>query len=402
MAFIGTTRFSIYDPKSLVWKSTSTFNSATEYLNYLYAAERIEPRLRILSKFSIPLIAAAAEKHPIRHLIRYSTEMPEEYIEQLKELSNQYDFIVLEPHSEGRSNLNPYKIGDEISGGSKTYGIYRLDDDDLLTSDFFDQTARYVSPAFAGMKVSLASGVTGLYDGVKFSTFRHCYRPKIAIGLLGIYTTDGNGKFISPPDSPHHIADKFGSVVLNSERPSYFWTRHVGQDTTFDAADKNSEIIRELNTFEPLPPSWNVEELFPTMRGSIKTRGCRQRLDGNTSINSGDFVKVSPVKGHFTLRIDASFDKEVGPNSALIKFKIKNTVNDKLLEPSETTVPGLSISHYPSIGYFLYLKTTEGRTTQEVNINLSGDLAIEEIGIQPFGIRARPIEVHSLEIITDE
>lgn len=402
MAFIGTTRFSIYDPSSLVWKSTSGFNSPKEYLDYLYAPERLEPRLRILTKFSMPLIAAAAEKHPIRHLIRYSTEMPEKYIEQLTELSNQYDFIVLEPHSEGKSSLNPYKIGEELSGGSKTYGIYRLDDDDLLTSDFFDQTIRYVSPAFAGMKVSLASGITGLYDGEKFSTFRYCYRPKIAIGLLGIYTTDSTGKFISPPDSPHHIADRFGSVILNSERPSYFWTRHVGQDTTFDATDKNSEIIRELNTFEPLSPSCDVEKIFPSMQGAIKTRGCKERLEGNTSVNSGDFVKVSPVKGNFTLRIDASFDKEVGPNSALLKFRVKDTVNDKLLDPSETAVPGLSVSHYHSIGYFLYLKTKEGRTTQEININLPNGLAIEEIGIQPFGIKARPLELHSLEIITDD
>ncbi|MHC2548690.1 glycosyltransferase [Corynebacterium hesseae] len=91
MAFVGTTRFSIYDPTSPAWKSTSTFNSAKEYFDYLYAPERIEPRLRILSKFSMPLISIAAEKHPIRHLIRYSTEMPEKYISQLKEISSKYD-----------------------------------------------------------------------------------------------------------------------------------------------------------------------------------------------------------------------------------------------------------------------------------------------------------------------
>lgn len=402
MAFVGTTRFSIYDPTSPAWKSTSTFNSAKEYFDYLYAPERIEPRLRILSKFSMPLISIAAEKHPIRHLIRYSTEMPEKYISQLKEISSKYDFIILEPHTDGKSKLNPYKIGLDLAGSSKAFGIYRLDDDDLLTPDFFNQTARYLSPAFAGMKVSLASGITGLYNGEEFSTFRQCYRPKIAIGLLGIYTTDSNGRLISPPDSPHHLADKFGPVIVNSEHPSYFWTRHVGQDTTFDAANKDLEIIRELNSFDSLPPSWNIEELFPTMRGSIKNRKRLELFKGNPSINSGEFVKIPPINGNFTLRIDASFKEEVGPNSALIKFRISNSTDNTLLVPSETPINGLSVSPYSSIGYFRYIKTNSGRTIQEISVNLPHDFTVEEIGIQPFGIKAHPLELHSLEVITDE
>lgn len=402
MAFVGITRFSIYDPSSQAWKSTSAFNSTQEYFDYLYTPERIEPRLQILCNFSMPLIAAAAEKHRIRHLIRYSTEMPERYTAQLKALSDKYDFIVLEPHTEGKSKLNPYKIGLDLAGSSKAFGIYRLDDDDLLTTNFFDQTARYLSPAFSGMKVSLASGITGLYKDGEFSTFRQCYRPKIAIGLLGIYAADSNGQLISPPDSPHHLSDKFGSVIVNAERPSYFWTRHIGQDTTVDATIKDSEIVRELNAFESLSPALNVEELFPTMRGAIKGRKCLKLFNGSPSINTGDFVSISPLSGSFTLRIDASFDDEIGPNSALIKFKIKSSIQNQLLNPSETSIPGLSVSPYGSIGYFRYLKTSKGRTTQDLNITLPDELVVEEIGIQPFGVKAHPLELHSLEVITDE
>lgn len=40
---------------------------------------------------------------------------------------------------------------------------YRLDDDDLLSAEYFEQVARYVTAAHVGYRVSLRLGVSGLW-----------------------------------------------------------------------------------------------------------------------------------------------------------------------------------------------------------------------------------------------
>lgn len=181
--------------------------------------------------------------------------MPEVYQQKIQEAAEIYPFLILDRHVNGQGSVNPYRVAYDAAKDSSTFAFYRLDDDDLLSTDFFDQTAKYVSPHFAGMRVSLAQGITALFDGQHFSEFRSSYHPMIAIGLLDIYGLSPNGSMIRPPDAPHNRSDRYGSIIVNAEKPSYFWTRHIGQDTSYQSANAMEDVLNALDKFPSLAPN---------------------------------------------------------------------------------------------------------------------------------------------------
>ncbi len=395
MYFLGVTRFSLFSPDSDAWNSSRVSDlESREYLNYLYAPERMEPRLKIFGKFSLPILEKAADKYELRHIVRYSEEMPDEYKDVLKSLADKYSFIVLEPHVNGKSTLNPYEIG--FSLNSECFGLYRLDDDDLLSSDFFDQVARFVQPSFAGMRVSLARGVTALYENGEFSLFRECYKPQIAIGLMAVYGKDPNGKMIAPPDVPHNQSDRYGSVVLNAEKVSWLWTRHVGQDTVYGGDSPYETVKKELLRYPAVPSYAQVDSIFPTLVGRLQSRKNR-KLAANVRIDGdGAWFETGMGLSDFSVVIEAEFEDKLHPTSALLKFHIADA--DGNVVPAQFPIEGLSISPYEHIGYYRYLSTKPGRNIQEVEVSVPDGYRVVSIGIQPFGVTSRAFSLLSLAV----
>lgn len=395
MYFLGITRFSLFSPDSDAWNSSRASDKESRaYLDYLYSPARMEPRLKIFGELSLPILEKAADKYELRHIVRYSEEMPKEYQDVLKSLADKYSFIILEPHVNGKSSLNPYEIG--FSLNPECFGLYRLDDDDLLSSDFFDQVSRFVQPDFVGMRVSLARGVTALYEGGEFSFVRECYKPQIAIGLMSIYGRDPSGSMIAPPDVPHNLSDRYGSVVLNAEKVSWLWTRHVGQDTVYGGDSPYEAVKRELLRYPAVHSHTQIDTIFPTLEGRLQSRKNRE-LASNVRID-GDGVWFETGKDftNFSVVLEAEFEDNLHPTSALLKFQIADL--DGNIMPAESPIEGLSISPYEHIGYYRYLSTKAGRNTQEIEVSVPEGYKVVSIGVQPFGVTSRAFSLISLAV----
>lgn len=400
MSFLGVTRFSIFDPASNAWKSSASQNLNYEQkLERLYAPERIEPRLNIFLNYSLPQISLASRDHAIKHIVRYSAEMPEKYKSILKDAESTFDFLVLEEHTAGVGSINPYKIGFSIAGPDNVFGIYRLDDDDLLASNFFDQVARYIDPAYVGMKVSLAAGLTGLYEDGRFSNIRSVYHPMIAIGLMGIYGMNSDGSMISPPDGAHILSDRYGPVVVDAQEPSYFWTRHIGQDTAFTEANKLQSVTNELSKYPVLPFTFEWDKYFPSIADIVPVVEEMKLLE-NALARDVDFISVDSIRGEFSVYLDATYNPGMGGNGALLKFQIADE-SGELLSAVEHPLEGFTSSGYPSIGYFRYLNTYVGKREQSFRFNIPDGKTLVGVGLQSFG-NSVSIDIHKLSLLLDK
>lgn len=395
MGFVGVTRFSLFHPSSAAWRTSQNgmFKSPEEYAAYLYSDERLAPRLKIFSEISIPQLAVAAERHEIRHIVQYSPRLPEKYLRVLKDLAHANPFLILS-NAEDVGDTHPLAVGESLSTKGTTYGMYRLDDDDLLSVRYFDDLADYVNDRFLGFRVSLAAGTTGIFDGKMFSAIRYSHKPNIAIGLASIQGRNTNGKYIAPPAGSHNHADRLGPVIVDSRQCAYFWTRHEGQDTNFGRVNDFMDTRSEVEAQPPVPDGWSLQELFPAMAAfvgsSVKTVVDRERLIDS----SGEEWQISAT-GRFSIEIDATYAEGMKSNSALISFHFNETGT----QPNDLEAPyGMSKSYYSEIGWYRYLITYPGRRTQELEFELPTGAEVDRIRIMPFGADGAPFQIHSLRL----
>lgn len=398
MVFVGVTRFSLFKPDSAEWKTSraGSFSSPDEYKEFLYSPSRIEPRLTILRDISMPMIAAAAEPHLIRHIIQYSPSLPREYLSELKHLEQQYPFIVLS-NVDDVGDTHPYTVANSVNPEQKPYALYRLDDDDLLSSSYFDQLAPLVTEDHLGFRVSLAGGLTGIFDGNEFSTIRYSYHPNIAIGLAGILGRNSGGEFIAPPNVAHNRSDRHGSVIVNAKECSYFWTRHKGQDTDFDSAGGFDATRRGVEALPPVPPEWDILESFPALSGWTEPVTRKAVLSEADVPTEGLQVSLS-CSGKFSLIMDSTFPEGMLSNSALISFDVRR--GSSPFDGEE--IPGMTRSGYSHIGLYRYVATYAGRRSQQLSFELPEGASVRSIKILPFGPNGKPFRIHGLDVVASE
>src|SRR5699024_9741945 len=106
---------------------------------------------------------------------------------------------------------------------------FRVDDDDLLSSDFLSLVEPLISDSNEGFAVSFASGYAALFENGKYTTLRQHVSPLIAIGLGVIgkwYPADQSLplQFIRNHSRTHYLR----TVLLDAQRPTFIHTRHVG------------------------------------------------------------------------------------------------------------------------------------------------------------------------------
>lgn len=395
MVFVGATRFSLFQPNSAAWRTSQAgrFNSPDEYRKFLFSDDRLAPRMKILGEISMPLISKAAEHHKIRHIIQYSPELPQKYQARLQDLAAAYPFIVLSDISDKSGATHPYTVADALTNGSGPYALYRLDDDDFLSPDYFDQTSRYVSEEFLGFRVSLAAGATGIYNGQHFETLRYVHRPNIAIGLASIQGRNKAGDFIAPPASSHHHSDRVGPVIVDAQKCAYFWTRHEGQDTDVGRNNPFDTVRTEVSRLMPIPEDWDMAALFPSLDGYITKRTATD-LGTNISIPMEGFEIPCTLKGSVSLQIDATFPDGMTATSTLVSVRFKDQEH-ALAHPEQ--YQGLVASPAPHIGMFRYLISYPGRRSSEIEFEIPESAEVTSLKFMPFGADARPFTVNSVK-----
>lgn len=269
--FIGHTRFSLLAPDSPSWRlsrETKKASSFEDYKNALFDERRLTARADIFLNNTLPILDIARRQHELIHVVSYSNELPDEYRSRLEEAAAQYCWLKLDPRDDGASEgLSSHKLVRQNFKKGTHYGFYRLDDDDILSSSYFDQASRYLKEPFQGMVLSLARGVQAFYKNGEFLSPRIEHRPKIALGLMGVcYYTD-SGKIVEPKSISHTKTDLANPVILDSSEISYVHTMHATQDSGIAKPDDDFErrLYNYLRQESLGAVSVKLEELFPSV-----------------------------------------------------------------------------------------------------------------------------------------
>jgi hypothetical protein len=270
--FVGQTRFSLFMPGAGAWRASgnSIFRTESEYRAYLFSEERLDIRSRIFFNYSLPQLADAAEGYDVTHLISYSENLPRKYQRKLEEASIEYSFLELDKVKTGGKPVNPKDIVSRRAGGvQRLFAEYRLDDDDMLSVDYFERLAEYVRPEYVGMYVSFGAGIAAIYVEGRFYDARRSRFPLIAIGLAKVCQIDPDGTITSPKKISHTMSDTVAPVILDSRRIMYIWTRLESsdmavKDSTVKSQAELREILRKRNSKYPfLEDMEEVRVQFP-------------------------------------------------------------------------------------------------------------------------------------------
>lgn len=254
--FLGHTRFSLYEPNSSSWRMTrqkrEDGSGRDPYREALFDEHRLRQRAHIFLEISLPILEQAAKEVNLVHVVSYSDELPSKYKAMLREASEKYSWIKLDLRtSTNRKGLNLIDYGAKAFGKNAVYGVYRLDDDDILAPSYFDQCSRYLKPEFAGMVVSLAKGIQAFYSEGKFFGPRIENRPKIALGLLKVCKTDSRGRVLQPKPIAHPRTDEKNPVILDARQISYVHTMHLTQDSGVDKP--SDDLGKRYRNYRQLP-----------------------------------------------------------------------------------------------------------------------------------------------------
>jgi hypothetical protein len=418
MRYIGHTRFSLLIPESPAWFASngSRFSNLGEYRDYLYSDERLSIRSDIFFNISLPQLRLASEGHEFRHVISYSDSLPIEYREQLAAAADEYEFLVLDCHGERGLRRPVNSIAKEMfaGGGNKrglTFGMFRLDDDDILAADFFSQMDQYVSDEHVGMQVSLGAGVTALYEGGKLYNPRHAHHPMIAIGLLNVCRFDADGQLIAPSEASHNRSDRTNPVILDSRKTSYVWLRHLEQDTTLRQASTDPREVLEatLKDMDHFPRAKDMSALahaFPYLADRLRPQRDPSMLlvseidSAGPLDESGVSLETRGISGHVEFSIDILAGRGAAPGVALISFDFSDSSGSRLVSESlEKQIREMGIMKSPvrQIGYFKYLATQPGENGLSVNFTMPDDLRCEAITVRRWRDANVDLELQNLQ-----
>jgi hypothetical protein len=140
MHYFGFTRFSVFVPGSGAWHMSK--KTEKEYLDQLFSDERLTARFEIFFDRALPVYQKMSNRHSYRHIFTYSDRLPEKWKEKIRQKAIEFPVLIL---NEVSADLSPYAIiaREMKNRESSVVTLFRVDDDDILGSDFMDKLSCY-------------------------------------------------------------------------------------------------------------------------------------------------------------------------------------------------------------------------------------------------------------------
>ncbi|RAX50852.1 hypothetical protein DQ353_00165 [Arthrobacter sp. AQ5-05] len=420
MLFIGHTRFSVYQPQSGAWKATNgtRFKSEQDYRNYLFSDERLASRADIFFGLSLPQLAEAAKNHAVIHLISYSHHLPTKYETRLIEAADKHDFLVLDKMFPSSAAATTESVAREAlfskfsADPYQPFGVYRLDDDDLLPADYFDRHEKYIKEPFVGMQVSLGTGITAIYSEGKFVNARRCYHPMLAIGFMSIQRFTPDGLVRPERNIAHNLSDRHFPVIMDSSGLGYVWTRQVEQDTSLGLASTNREgiltsIRNHINANPPIDGSDQFEKYFPILKGKLTAAEdarstheqlIERRVEMKSTVEN---FTCQPVSGDLSITVKMVCDMSAVEKNSLLSFSLVDASGKPV--PVERVAAhmaeqGVTLSGNPTIGWFRYLNTRPGQNRTKAEFSLPQGVFLSAVTVRKWKKTDTSITLHSLTV----
>jgi hypothetical protein len=376
--FLGITRFSVLSPGSSEWQISSIDRS--KYENVLFSDERLSIRSKIFFDISLPILATASNNFGYIHVVQYSSNLPERYREKLFEAASQYSFLrVLEVDSiDVHSKIYEGILLDFVKGRGEIdrflFGVFNLDDDDLLSINYFRNSEKYLESNNVGRYLSFGEGFVcvNYSDKRGFSNFRKSYLPKINIGLMKLCEYNKVDGFVFPPSADHMQVDRFAPLILDSREPAYLWIKSVFQDTNTKNLGLDAPLGGVLEALDLLPPLEDVvglDKYFPGLVAHLPAIEMEEIIIGSDLILSSSGIAVDfpfEARGDFVIKYEIDLADGLSHNLALISLR-NVSLGDGV--PVDSLL-GFTLSDDPEIGFYRYLVTDSGAGLFTVSFSL--------------------------------
>lgn len=365
---------------------------------------------------SVPQLAIAAIDKDVYHIVSYSDTLPKKYKKLLLEAAGEHPFLVLDECKDNDPPLTPQELAKRMvaSGDSTIFAEYRLDDDDVLPADYYEQIEPYLNSPFVGMYVSLGEGLTAVYLDGDFYDVRRCRSPMLAIGLAKVCRIKENGDVEAPRTTRHTVSDTVAPVILDSRKLGFLWSRHPEQDTAVSLSFSHTrkELFerarRQIERYPIEEDAAKVAEHFPTISSRIHTDigpGMRQfpLVSARTRITSGGLdIETPRLRGKCSFEVITRASTTKPGRDVLLSFHLQNE-NGRNISPAEyedeLKERGIIYSSWHKVGFCRWVATRPGLRKDEFVIDLPNGVVIS--GLTLFsrpGIDAR-LDVEKLIIV---
>lgn len=384
--FLGHTRFSIDAFGSAWFNATRTrpsglnlFSSRQEYLDWLYDADRLERRTQILLEWSLPQLelaasAAQAQGHTVHHVISYSPSLPETYRKRLQEAEGQYEFLTLSETEGVVDGFVPpghlvHRFLDEYQ--QTLFAAYRLDDDDVLAADFFEQLNPYVTEAHVGFRVSLGLGFSGLWRNGHVYAARETYYPKISMGMASICSRTSGGelqvpeRYVDASQDNHDLADRGAPVITDARNPAFFRILHATQSGVLHRIKALSRhwYTDAMSRIQHAPEAdlELVAHKFPVMAEKVRaTHGepseIRALLTEPLGLGDQRVPFSVDLRGPFIVEVDFATEQEALSQDVALKWNVEGPEGfDVHSKECVDHFTGAGVRHHRKYGYSTWL-----------------------------------------------
>lgn len=326
--FYGVTRYSLFSPGSHSWKTSrgGVFRSPADYMNYLFSEKRLNLRAEMFFTKSVPALAAMAEDHDYKHYVMYSEHLPQRHQDLLFAAAAEYPFLVPVEWNEvvrgtGIEEVLPLIEEDLAARFSAADGVqpvvwFRLDDDDVLSSDYLARLETYRTTNHAGMAISFGLGLTAYKGEHELMNLREFYHPKSAQGMAFVSAFDpGRGRLEVRTPGPHHGVDKVMPTILDSTEHMFFQVRHSDQDSTLNETphERVAESLARLDKLPGVRAADISADKWPTLIDDI--------IRGELAPHELSAPGAEPLR--LTEETELTFPLDAGVDGGLVEFEFE-------------------------------------------------------------------------------
>ena len=398
MFFIGRTRFSLFVPTSASWRLTLAHggNPEDSYRKELYDDERLRIREEIFTKHTLPSLALAAAEHDVTHVVSYSESLPAKYKESLANEAEKYPFLLLDEQPDGKIGQSLLAIAKKKAEPGEVFGQYRLDDDDVLATDYFDRMAKFIRPSYTGMVVSFPLGIESILDNGQVFNLKSAHFPMNSMGLMYVCRMNNQGRIIAPKNGAHNMADRDNAVIIDSREIGYFRFNHVGQDNALKMSNGPSlQMLRkQMERYPDFEDHEKLAKLFPTIPQIIGAEEEVDLLPEVQKVRTPFNVPLEVPVGTVTLEVKHSFPEDSKARKALVTLEIVDLEGNAVSE--QTAFPGIPRSTKKSIGHYKYLNSVSGEGTTKIDVSLPDGYRLKSFTLRRFGLRSKPFHVNAI------
>lgn len=402
MFFIGQTRFSLFIPNSESWRLTKShgIESSDSYRDELYNEQRLRIREEIFIRHSLPNLAIAAQGYDVTHVVSYSKSLPQKFKNSLAEAAKKYSFLLLDEREDGNLGRSLKSIAKEKASPGEVFGLYRLDDDDVLASNYFKRMSKFISPKFTNMVVSFPLGIESVLDSGYVFNLKYAHFPMNSMGLMSVCQMDEKGKITAPKSGAHNKADRDNAVILDSRDIGYFRFNHVDQDNAkrLSAGASLTALKKMMERYPDFQDLERLQVLFPTIPRILGVEKEVAILEKPEKVRFPLRLSLSDRISDTTVEVKHSFNTESGDREALVTLEIVDEAGNPV--PSTLEFAGIGRSPRRRIGYYKYLNSGSGTGSTMFDISLPDGFFVKSLTLRRFGLKSKPFVVNSVSVRT--